>query len=284
MSELAFVRSLKRLAPGIGDDCAILPSPGPELDLLVTTDMFVRDVHFRLRTHTAHDVGYIALARAVSDIAAMGGDPRWYFVSAAFEKKMDARWRRNFVNGHARAAAEFSVSLAGGDTSHSAVFACDITVIGTVPRGQAIARSGARPGDFVYVSGLLGRAAVKLRSGKPCYPAPRLSLGRFLRGKATACMDLSDGLSTDLHRLTLESGVAARLVMEPPGAKGSTFEDTVHGGEDYELLFTAPRGLELPVKQDGIPLTRIGTIVEGRAGSVMAWGEPLRPSGYDHLS
>jgi thiamine-monophosphate kinase len=159
-----------------------------------------------------------------------------------------------------------------------------------VPKGRALRRDGARPGDGIFVSGKLGASALGLatRRGtawtRHLRPEPRIELGRYLRDtlRATACMDLSDGLSLDLHRLCLASRVAAEIA-EPPRFPGATREHALHGGEDYELLFTLGRDTKVPDAFGDVPLTRIGTIRKGRAGIVRLAGRRLQPLGYDHF-
>jgi thiamine-monophosphate kinase len=164
-------------------------------------------------------------------------------------------------------------------------------VCGAVPRGTALRRDGARPADEIYVSGVLGGAALGLESGKGkarqrhLRPEPRLVLGAFLREKlrASAAIDLSDGLSLDLRRLCLASRVSAAIVM-PPRFPGATPEQALDGGEDYELLFTLRPGARVPAQFQGLPLTKIGTITRGEPGEVRLNGEPLAPRGYDHFA
>jgi len=290
VSEVGFLEKLRRRALprgagillGIGDDCAIFRPRGSSEDLLFTTDLFIEDVHFRRSTHRPEDAGWKALARGLSDIAAMGGEPRFCLLSLALAPWTDTRWLDRFYTGLLR----HGVALAGGDLGHAEQLACDIVVCGSVPRGKALRRDGARPGDGIYVSGRLGGSAFGLVNGRGAAwkrhvrPEPRLALGRYLRDRATAAMDLSDGLSLDLHRLCAASGVAAEIVA-PPVFRGATLEQALHGGEDYELLFTA-RG-PVRAKFEGLQLTRIGTIRKGRAGEVRLDGAPLPALGYDHL-
>jgi thiamine-monophosphate kinase len=161
---------------------------------------------------------------------------------------------------------------------------------GAVPRGQALRRDGARPGDAIYVSGALGGSALGLatRRGRAwrrhLRPQPRLALGRFLRVRlaATAAIDLSDGLSLDLRRLSLASQLSAEIAA-PPRFPGATLEQALDGGEDYELLFTAPPGVRVPAAFEGLPLTRLGEMRPGKPGAVFLNGAPLPALGYDHL-
>ncbi|HWB98945.1 MAG TPA: thiamine-phosphate kinase [Bryobacteraceae bacterium] len=275
---------------GIGDDCAIYRVRGSSEDLLFTTDLLVEDVHFRLATHTPQALGHKALARGLSDIAAMGGEPRFSLLSLAIRSDTTPAWIDRFYRGLLPLAERSGAPLAGGDLGHAARLMCDIVVCGAVPRGTALRRSGARPGDAIYVSGLLGASALGLARGKGAAfarhlrPEPRLALGRFLRTRlgATAAMDLSDGLSLDLARLCQSSGVSA-AIEEPPRFRGASLEQALHGGEDYELLFTVRPGTPVPPAYQDLPLTRIGTILKGSAGSVLLHGRPLAPLGYDHF-
>ena len=202
MTELSLVASLAKRLPRIGDDCAIVRH-GDD-DLLFTTDLLVEDVHFRRTERSAPDIGYRALARSLSDIAAMGGDPRWATVAVALPPWATERWVAAFYRGMLGVATRDRVEIVGGDFSRAPVLTVDVMICGTVPPGQALRRNGARPGDAIYVSGPLGRGKWRFM--------PRLALGRMLRTyNATSCMDLSDGLSLDLYRLTMASGVSADL-------------------------------------------------------------------------
>ena len=278
MTELELVRWIRARGRGIGDDCAVLPG-GRGRDLLVTTDMLIEDVHFR-RADPPALVGHKALARGLSDIAAMGVTPRWCLLSLAVPAWAPPAWTKRFMTGLLDLAKLHRTALVGGDTSHASAAAADIVVIGEVPHGEELRRSGARPGDGIYVSGALGGAGV--RNYAPVKIEPRLALGRFLRGRATACMDLTDGLSLDLHRLCLESGVAAAIDRPLPSAPGATLEQAMHAGEDYELLFTAHR--EPPRSHRGLPITRVGSIARGPAGRLELFGRRHSPRGYDHLA
>lgn len=253
---------------GIGDDCAIFRPRAGE-DLLFTTDPLIEGVHFTAGLPSAA-AGERALARGLSDIAAMGGEPRFCLVSLAVGRARDERWVQEFFRGLLKLAAHTKTVLAGGDLSHDEKTHADVMVCGVVPRGKALRRDGARAGDALYVSGRLGKSWQRTIQ-------PRLALGKALRGRATSCIDLSDGLSLDLHRLCRASGVAAE-VDRVPIAKGSTLERALHGGEDYELLFTLPVGKRPPAGT-----TRIGSIVRGAPGSVGFQGSPLEPGGYDHF-
>jgi thiamine-monophosphate kinase len=298
-SELETIERIRRrvalppaggLVLGIGDDCAIFRPRGSSDDLLFTTDMLIEDVHFRRETHGAGDVGWKALARGLSDIAAMGGEPRFCLLSLAAAPWVDTPWLDGFYGGLLRLATRTRTPLMGGDLAHAEKTMCDIVVCGAAPRGTALRRDGARAGDAIYVSGALGGSALGLSTEvgrawrRHLRPQPRLALGRFLRARlrATAAMDLSDGLSLDLHRLCLASGLSAEIGA-PPRFPSATWEQALHGGEDYELLFTAPARAPVPRDFEGLRLTRIGTMRRGRPGAVELEGAPLAPLGYDHF-
>jgi len=276
---------------GIGDDCAIYRPRGSADDLLFTADMFIESIHFRRETHKPAEAGRKALARSLSDIAAMGGAPRFCLVSLCVPEWADTGWVDRFFDGILQLAAATGTVLAGGDLSHGPALACDVTVCGAVPRGTALRRGGAKPGHDLYTSGALGGSALGLETNKGharrrhVRPEPRLALGTFLREKllATAAIDISDGLSLDLRRLCLASGVAADIV-PPPRFRGASLKQSLHGGEEYELLFTVRGGTRVPADFAGLPLTRIGTIVQGTSGEVRLDGEPLAALGYDHFA
>jgi thiamine-monophosphate kinase len=298
-------RSAGRLAApahGIGDDCAVLNLPRGH-DALITTDFTLENVHFRRQWHPADSVGHRCLARGLSDIAAMGGEPRAAFLSLALPRNLPQRWVDRFLAGLFTLAKRYSVQLAGGDTAQSSagVFA-DIIVLGSVPKAKAVLRSGACVGDFIYVTGTLGSSVAtldELRYGKKLrptahlrhfYPDPRIEVGRSLREKklASAMIDTSDGLSTDLQHICEESRVGAVIYAESlpctPGPKGLEF--ALHGGEDYELLFTAPEAKRVPKEIAGIRITRIGEIVRGKSLLLATPDgklQPLKVKGWEHF-
>lgn len=270
---------------GIGDDCAVLRLPAGH-EALVTTDFTLEGIHFRREWHSPEVVGHRCLTRGLSDIAAMGGEPRAVFLSLALPGDLPQSWVDGFSRGLLKLAKKFGVSLAGGDTAESRDgILADIVVLGSVPKRKAILRSGARPGDRIYVSGTLGGSAATLallrEEGKlnprdyprHFFPEPRLELGRILQEKklASAMIDLSDGLSTDLAHICEESGVGAEILAEaiPLASIGRPAHEValdfgLHGGEDYELLFTAPRGKRVPSRLAGVPITQIGRITRGK--------------------
>ena len=273
----------RRIPAGIGDDCALLRIPAHH-DALVTTDFSLEGVHFRREWHSSESVGHRSLARGLSDIAAMGGEPLAAFLSLGLPAKLRQTWVDGFLRGWLDLATEFGVTLAGGDISESrAGVLIDVVVVGFVPRGKAILRSGARPGDRIYVTGELGGSAATLerllRSGKkklnPSFfprhfsPQPRIQVAKILRKQkiASAMIDLSDGLSTDLGHICQASHTGAEIWEEkiPRASIGKLPEKVnidfaLHGGEDYELLFTARPGTRVPARIANIRITEIGAI------------------------
>lgn len=315
LTELKLLREIRRIAGrrgkgvrvGIGDDCAVLElRPGEQT--LVTTDLSLEGVHFRREWHPPHSVGHRCLARGLSDIAAMGGEPRAVFLSLALPQAIPDRWVRGFFSGLRDLATRYRVTLAGGDLAESPQqVAADIAVVGAIPAGKALLRSGARPGDAIYVTGNLGGAAAALRRlyaeppRRPLssararsegyfrhfYPCPRVEVGRFLRARATATsmIDVSDGLSSDLMHICEESGVGAVIhAGNVPVFSGATIDQALHGGEDYELLFTSSK--RIPRTIQGVPVTRIGEVLRGRKmWLVTARGQTeFKPQGWQHFS
>ena len=287
---------------GIGDDSAVLPIPRHH-EALVTTDFSLEDVHFRRDWHSPDSVGHRCLARGLSDIAAMGGIPHAAFLSLALPLDVPQNWADQFIAGLLKLAARYGVRLAGGDTAQSpAGMLADIVVLGSVPKGKAILRSGARIGDSLYVTGTLGSSAgalQQLRDGeklppkshrKHFYPEPRLAVGQFLRENklARAMIDISDGLSTDLGHICDESKTGAVVYAElvPAVAGPDKLALALHGGEEYELLFTARRDRDIPKRIAGVPVTRIGEIVSGRRMKLVKadrTSEALSPAGWEHF-
>jgi thiamine-monophosphate kinase len=266
VNEDVLTRKLRRRWPLIGDDCAVVPAR--LVDLLFKSDLSIEGVHFK-REAPAEEVGHRALARALSDIAAMGGTPLYCLISFALAPWTTQRWIDAFYRGLSKLLRKTKTELAGGDISHARQFVCDVAIWGSVEKGKALLRSGARLGDAIYVSGPLGGWRHKRTI------VPRLDTGRELIGKATACMDISDGLALDLHRLAVASGVEARLESIPLIAR-ATLKQALHDGEDYELLYTAPSGIKVP----GIT---VGVVAKGKPGRVTYQGKIVPPIGYDHF-
>ena len=298
----------RAIVKGIGDDCAVLRLL-PGRDSLVTTDFTLEGIHFRRDWHPPESVGHRCLARGLSDVAAMGGEPLAAFLSIALPRGLPQAWVGRFARSLISLAEKYGVTLAGGDTAESpnGVLA-DIMVVGMVPKGKVILRSGARPGDRIFVTGELGGSAaaiVQMMATRKkvsaryyvrhFYPEPRLEIGRLLREKqlASAMIDLSDGLSTDLAHICEESGVGAELQPEmiPRARVGKPAREVhldlaLHGGEDYELLFTAPAGKRVPRQIAGVALTEIGRITRGRkivVRNARGIGYEMEPKGWEHF-
>jgi thiamine-monophosphate kinase len=294
---------------GIGDDCAVLRLPG-RLDSLVTTDFTLEGIHFRRDWHPPEAVGQRCLTRGLSDIAAMGGEPVAAFLSLALPQDLPQSWVRRFARSLTRLAEKYGVILAGGDTAQSPDgILADIIVVGSVPRGKALLRSGARPADRIFVSGELGgsaAAAAAMRAKPPkkvsaqsyarhFYPEARVELGATLRKRhlASAMIDTSDGLSTDLSHICEESGVGAEVeaALLPRAQVGRPVRNVgidlaLHGGEDYELLFTVPSGKRVPAELAGVRLTEIGRITRSRKmilRDAKGVGHVLKARGWEHF-
>lgn len=300
------------LRVGIGDDAAVL-HPGAGTEWVVTTDAFLENVHFIRKVHLPMAAGYKALARATSDIAAMGAKARYFFLTLGLPDTLAGAWLDDFLDGMGRAARRFKLTLAGGDTTKYPVVVASLTVVGEIGRGKAILRSGARPGDLLCVSGRLGEAELGLRlvfrklhkkkrwAGllkKHTYPEPRLALGEWLAAHrlATSMIDTSDGLSTDLGHICAASGVGATvwapkipMVRVPPDLQRlalDPLEMALNGGEDYELLFTTPKKFSsrLPRKIGGVSATVIGEITKEKKLMLLdanGSSTPLQPRGWD---
>jgi thiamine-monophosphate kinase len=330
--ELLLIERIRSRAPtsrairlGIGDDCAIL-TPPPGHELLVTTDFSLEGRHFRRTSgknawHSPASIGHRTLARGLSDLAAMGAHPLAAFLSLALPKSAarNTRWLDGFLDGLLALAHIHHVPLAGGDTAESPSnhILADIVLIGSAPAGRALRRSTARPGDLLYCTGSLGGAAAELAalaasprkfrnatstSDHPhLFPQPRLAVGAALlrRRLATSCIDISDGLSTDLAHLCKESKVAAEvdaahLPIHPIAqrlAPDRALQAALHGGEDYELLFTAPPTVKLPRSIAGVRITQIGRIVTARKPRPQitlidreGHRTPLTPHGWEHFA
>jgi thiamine-monophosphate kinase len=288
---------------GIGDDCAVLhPRRGEEI--VVTTDLSLENVHFRRGWHPPQSVGHRCLARGLSDLAAMGARPEAAFLSLALPAELTGKWMEGFFNGLMALAERSRVPLTGGDLAKSSFVIADIVLLGSVPTGRALLRSGARAGDLIYVTGALGGAAAELRAleRRPAvfrrtdklrhphlYPEPRLAAGRKLLRLATAAIDLSDGLSTDLAHLCQESGLAAEIDSEAiPVDARATLEQALHGGEDYELLFTASPKAKVPRQLGGVlahPIGRMKKRGKGPQVQLLRRGKPaaLAAAGWEHF-
>lgn len=294
---------------GIGDDAALLRVPG-NCELVLTTDALIEGVHF-LPGAPARALGHRALAVNLSDIAAMGASPSWALLSLNLPMA-DEAWLREFAAGFGALARSHDVALVGGNLSRGAL-SITVELAGLVPSGQALRRDGARAGDELYLSGSVGDAAcgLELLRGEVTvpaaeaaylqrrfeYPTPRVALGQALRGIASACIDISDGVYIDASRLLAASGCGAKLeierlpVSEPlRRALGEqSWRTALCGGEDYELCFTAPPAQAAAVvataARTGQAVTRIGALYPGTGLTLTAAGSVMQfsPSGFDHF-
>jgi thiamine-monophosphate kinase len=295
---------------GIGDDAALLRVPG-DCELVLTTDALVEGVHF-LPGAPARSVGHRALAVNLSDIAAMGATPSWALLSLNLPLA-DEAWVAEFAAGFGALARTHEVALVGGNLSRGAL-SITLELAGMVPAGQALRRDGARAGDEIFLSGHVGDAACGLKllrgelSTDPAeaaylqrrfeYPTPRVALGAALRGIASACIDVSDGVYVDATRLLAACGCGARVEIErlPVSAPlqralgAQYWREALCGGEDYELCFTAPPvqagAVAAVAARTGQAVTRIGVLTDGSGLTLTAAGSVMQfsPSGFDHFA
>ena len=337
MNEFDFIKKIREqarlrgassdLLRGIGDDAAVFKS-ALGANVVITSDLLIEDIDFRHQSTTPGLLGHKALAVSLSDIAAMGARPRWAMLSLGLPNDLwDTGFADAFYEGFFQLADRFGVKLIGGDISRAPdKTVIDSIVIGECPAGQAVLRAGAQPGDQIYVTGFLGDAAAGLRlleRGahlhsqtiedvnehpvdhlllRQLQPEPRVGWGLLLgdRQLATAMIDISDGLSSDLNHLCAESTVgafieAARIPIDPLVSDlcGRRALDplmlALHGGEDFELLFTVnPKNIaKLPARVDGVRVTRIGEITDASAGVQISEGSRkwnLEPGGWEHFA
>ena len=314
-----FTRAAPRAALGVGDDCALLDIAAG-MQLAVSSDMLVEGRHF-LADVSPHALGHKALAVNLSDLAACGARPLAFTLALALPQ-IDEAWLQGFSSGLWALADAHGCELVGGDTTQGPLNIC-ITVFGEVPRGQALLRSGAQPGDDIYVSGTLGdaRLALECLQGRLTLPddvlartrlrleqpTPRVALGQALRGLATSAIDISDGLTGDLGHILKASRAGARISLSDTidlianhvhgtGAGGlfdqeNRLDYVLAGGDDYELAFTAPASRRQAVRaaavQSATPVTRIG-VVEAEPGLRLcdADGRALTPcpTSFDHFA
>lgn len=311
---------------GMGDDAALLAHPS-SAHLVISTDLLVEDIHFSTRTSSFYDIGYKAAVANLSDIAAMGATPTYILVAVALPSQLRYGDWKDLYRGLSVPCKAHGVQLVGGDTSasHSSLFLA-ITILGQVAPGHALTRGGAKEGDIIYVSGSLGNSAaglvcltqqppheklstlhqpMKFLVRRHLRPTPRIALGRLLSSRrlASATLDLSDGLSGDIAHLCQQSRVGAliqesTLPMSPhllayaSQVKADPLHWALHGGEEYELLFTvSPKNqhrLELAVKQLRITATAIGVMTSRRSGLQITHQDgrahKLVPQSYVHFS
>ncbi|MBI2500270.1 MAG: thiamine-phosphate kinase [Deltaproteobacteria bacterium] len=273
LGEFEFIRAISKgkqkgrgVLCGIGDDAAIVRS-SREKDLLMTTDMVIEGVHFRTDTSSLIQIGRKAMLVNLSDIAAMGGVPRYAVVAAGMPVRLPMNRRVLLMEGMEQVARENRFSIVGGDTNRSDKILLSVTLIGEVETGRGLKRDGARSGDLIYVTGKLGEAAEALKKKTHHEPPNRVQVGRWLvfRKMARSCIDISDGFLGDLNHILEESRVGVEIwTGRLPGKASLLFKLT--GGEDYELLFTASPHRKIPSKIHGIPVTVVGTITSQMGG------------------
>lgn len=309
------------LLKGIGDDCAVIEKDASTAWLL-TMDTLVESVHFDISWHSPHQLGRKSVSVNVSDVAAMGGKPLFILLSAALPKDFDTEWFTAFSQGVAEACSEYGCLVIGGDTVRSNKgYSFTITAIGEAPKECVVYRSGARPGDDIWVSGPLGLAAAGLElfikgNTSPCYgkllephldPKARTTFGFLLakEGKASAMMDISDGLATDLAHLCHQSAVKGRIFAEmvpitnllqkaADELRTPALHYALEGGEDFELLFTADPAHRAKItelaQQCSLEAARVGTILEGEGVGLLQINEhgqsveqKISYRGFDHF-
>jgi thiamine-monophosphate kinase len=307
-------RDAKRVHVGIGDDAAALML-SPSSALLATTDMLLEGVHFDLATTDLFSLGWKSVAVNLSDIAAMGGTPRFCLTALGIPPSLTVEDIKAFYRGVNACLKKFGAVLVGGDTCRSRTgLVISVTMLGETEKKRVITRSGARPGDLIFVTGTLGDSGAGLdaltsgaRSRKPgvrrllekhLRPVPRIALGRRIAasGIASAMIDVSDGLSSDLGHICEESGVGAEIiaanipcsanVMSLKTLERPALEYALSGGEDYELLFTVPPAKLRKFRSLKLDASEIGVITRGRSMSIVGGDgrkAPFRPSGFDHF-
>jgi len=282
---------------GVGDDCAVVRTKsGDEYDLLLTSDAVIENIHFKPGTPPSA-VGHKAVARVLSDIAAMGGKPKWALIDLVAPPGTLMRTLDAVYSGVAATARKYGLSIVGGDMASGQALELHVFAAGSVPAGKGILRSGAWPGHAIFVTGSLGGSF----TGKHLSFAPRMEEGQFLRKWATSMIDVSDGLASDLRHLTAMSGTGA-LIFEDmlPVSKAvhrlkgrtSALGHVLHDGEDFELLFTVPARrvsafTKAWKKNFSLPCTMIGKMT-GRRGFIECAGRNgmvrrLEKTGYQHF-
>lgn len=294
LAELGEDRLVKRLMKGLptasnviigpGDDCAVIGRPRDRAWRLFKTDCVIEGVHFT-RDADAKRVGWKALCRAISDIAAMAGEPAEALVTIALPRDLRLQWLDAFYSGLRKASRRFHVAIVGGETARSPgpIF-INVALTGTVERRLCTSRSGGKPGDAIFVTGLLGGSI----AGRHLDFVPRIEEARWLATHfhPHAMMDLSDGLGADLPRLAAESGCGFRLAPGLiPRSRGVSIEQAISDGEDYELLFvvapTAVARLEPAWRRKfpRLPLTRVGELIHPSSTR-----KPTPVRGFDHFA
>lgn len=296
LGEVGLIRAISRglhrdasVQVGIGDDAAVVRGPG-QTAWLLACDMLVEGTHFVRAQVPARWVGWKALACNVSDIAAMGGQPRWAVVALGLPPSTPVRWVQDLYRGLERCARAFSLSLVGGDTTRAPQIIVDVAIVGEAPRAGAVLRSGAKPGDALFVTGRLGGSYI---SGRHARFTPRVREAQALlrRVKVHAMMDLSDGLASDLWHMARASRATLRIEAAriPIARAAKTVHHALMDGEDFELLFAvgARDAARVPKRLGTCPVTRIGTVVRRGAGVQLVDRQgrvqPLTVKGFQHF-
>ena len=291
-------RAASIVAVPIGDDAAVFDVQ-PDQSIVFCSDLMAENHHFIRDLHPPHSISYKAIAANVSDVGAMGGIPLHFLISLAVPGDLDESWIERFLNGVARACQDFEITLLGGDSSSSDSIFVDVSMIGTVPSGKAVRRSGAKPGDYIYVTGQIGGSMLGLehfKSGlrdaaveRHVYPKPRHKVGAAVREKVHAMIDISDGPSTDLSHILDESRVSARIYKDRiPVWPGALDRHVLHGGEEYELILVGP---ELPPSVEDVTLTQIGEVIDSGDSGIEnqiflidgTQQSVLQPQGWQHF-
>ena len=288
MGEHAAIAALTANLNAVGDDCAVLPM-NEEYDLVLTSDPLIENVHFTPDA-SPEQIGHKAVCRVLSDFAAMGAEPQYLLINLVAPPEQNFQTLEKIYaefspSGPLRAGSlleKYGVELVGGDLAQGPVLELHVFGVGRVPKGTALLRSGAQPGDFIYVTGPLGGAQ---KRGKQYSFEPRLEWGRALResGKVTAMMDISDGLATDLRHILKASGVGAELESSKIPTIGK-LENALYDGEDFELLFTVPSGESLPdigTKKKAAMLW-VGKITDCRE-ELLIDGVAVRNKAFEHF-
>ena len=278
-----------QLRVGAGDDAAVCALPGAEWEEVLTSDPIIEGVHF-LKGEVPERVGHKAVGRILSDLAAMGAQPKWILVNVVAPEETEVDWIERVYSGLNALAARFGAVVVGGDLARGPVLELHLFGTGLVPAGQAVLRSGARPGDALFVTGALGESF----SGKHLDFIPRVEEGIFLResGRVHAMMDLSDGLATDLRHILAQSGVGAMLETEQIPCVGS-LDGALRDGEDFELLLAVDPAEAVALESDwiarfGEKLYRIGEVTADAGELYLLYpdgrSERLNEKGFEHFA
>jgi len=280
MGEHAAIAALTANLNAVGDDCAVLPM-NEEYDLVLTSDPLIENVHFTPDA-SPEQIGHKAVCRVLSDFAAMGAEPQYLLINLVAPPEQNFQTLEKIYAEFSNLWKTYGAEVVGGDLAQGPALELHVFGVGRVPKGKALLRSGAQPGDFIYVTGPLGGAQ---KSGKQYSFEPRLEWGRALResGKVTAMMDISDGLATDLRHILIASQVGAELDSSKIPMVG-TLEEALYDGEDFELLFTVPSGESLPdigTKKEAAMLW-VGKVTD-QSETLLLDGEPLAEKAFEHF-